>query len=316
MSQFVTVTPNPAIDKTYRVPSLEIGQVTRAEEIITTPGGKGVNAARMLRTLGADVVAIGFAGGANGELLRLGLQTEGLASEFVDISPEETRFAILLVDPLSARQTVVNEQGPTLGETHLHALKNVLRKHVQPGGFVLFCGSLPPGLPVSSYRDMIALVRDAGGRSLIDCTGETLRVALSARPDVVKINRKELADFGIAISDWKEDGPGAARRFREVSGARVAVVTDGANGAIGSADGAGFVMASVPRLEIVSAVGSGDSFAAGLAFALSESPDDIARAIKLASACGGANALSDGAGYATRQQIEAVSGRIMITIVA
>ena len=316
MPKLITITPNPAVDKSYQVPGFRAGQVQRARAVRTTSGGKGINAARVLRTLAADVLALGFAGGATGDVLRTGLLSEGLPAEFVDVSPAETRLAILLLDTESAEQTVVNEPGPELAETDLLRLMDIVRSRIEPGGFALFCGSLPPGLPDESYRRLIDAVSEVGARSLVDCTGPALRAALLAHPDVVKINRYELGDFGYEIEDWNKDGPSVVEQFREVSAVRIAVVTDGGNGAIAAAGYRGIYAAAAPKLEVVSAVGSGDSFAAGLAYALCESPDDIASALRLAGACGGANALNEGAGYLTTEQIEAVSGRMQIAKMA
>src|ERR1700722_291797 len=114
MPKFVTVTPNPAIDRTYLVSDFEAGEVTRTESVLLSAGGKGINVARALKTLRSDVIATGFAGGLIGEQFVALLDQESIAQDFVDISPNETRTSILIVDQGTARQTVVNEPGPEL----------------------------------------------------------------------------------------------------------------------------------------------------------------------------------------------------------
>jgi 1-phosphofructokinase family hexose kinase len=316
MPQFITVTANPAIDRGFIVPGFQRGDVNRATETRITPGGKGVNAARALKTLGADVKAIGFAGGATGQSLRNELAAEVLAADFVDVSPLETRLAIMILDPDAGTQTVVNEPGPKLDASHLDALEALLSGLIEPGGFVLFCGSLPPGIRQDAYARLVATCSRLGANTLVDSSGRALREAFGSHPSVVKINRKELRELGITILDWHHDGFAVVQEFERLTGARVAVVTDGELGAWVSAGELGVYRASAAKVDVVSAVGSGDSSAAGLAYALSQNPDDIEGAIRLAMACGGANALNDGAGYLTLDQIESVSGKIVTIKVA
>ncbi len=317
MTRIITVTPNPALDKNYVVPGFVVGEVQRPQSFLTSPGGKGINVARVLKTLGADVVATGFLGGPIGRAIQEGLEAEQIPSDFIDISPEETRLAIVILDPVSGEQTVLNELGPNLGRTHQEALIENLEKLTSQGDWIVLSGSLPPGFPSDTYSKIVEFAKLIGAKTLLDTSGEAFKLGLAAKPDVAKPNANELSEARIVINNWEADSAGAVRKLRETYGLGIGVVTGGAKGAV-ICDGDGVFRATLPPLEnMVSAVGSGDSFAAGLVYSLSHDPSGgIEAALRLASACGAANTLSAGAGYATKGQIDEVSGRIVIEKVA
>ena len=107
----VTVTLNTAIDKTLSVPNFRLGRRHRTVEQTTMPGGKGVNVARVLKTLGAPVIATGLAGGATGTRIVDQLTQLSVLSDFVRIG-EESRTNTAVIDPTTGEQTEINERGP------------------------------------------------------------------------------------------------------------------------------------------------------------------------------------------------------------
>ena len=114
----ITVTLNAAIDKTLAVPSFRLGRRHRAVEQASVPGGKGVNVARALKSLGRPVIATGFAGGHTGSRIVEQLTDEAILSDFVRIR-EESRTSTAVVDPTSGEQTEINERGPSVSEAEL-----------------------------------------------------------------------------------------------------------------------------------------------------------------------------------------------------
>src|SRR5215203_1606010 len=107
----LTVTLNAAVARTLVVPSLTIGQRHRAPESITLAGGKGINVARSLRTLGVPVLATGFAGGRNGDAVRDGLSAAAIPFDLVEIEGH-SRTSTAIIDPMAGTQTEINEYGP------------------------------------------------------------------------------------------------------------------------------------------------------------------------------------------------------------
>ena len=107
----ITVTLNAAIDKSLSVPNFRLGRRHRTVEQTTMPGGKGVNVARTLKTLGQPVIATGFAGGATGTRIVEHLTEESILNDFVRIR-EESRTNTAVHDPTNGEQTEINERGP------------------------------------------------------------------------------------------------------------------------------------------------------------------------------------------------------------
>ncbi len=314
MAKFITVTANPAVDCTFTVPRFSAGEVNRSDkpgEI--SAGGKGVNVARVLATLCEErdeVVAIGCAGGEAGRRLQHLLDAERIPHEFADISPVETRQAIIIVDTSNEQQTVVNEPGALLGASAFPELKDILKRQVREGDGVLFCGSLPPGFAVDAYADLIDDAKTRGAANiLLDSSGDALKRGVQAGPGILKVNQSEFAklklDLGLPNSI-------TVLEARELLDLDVLAVTLGKGGAMMAMRGDGLWAAEMPPMDIVSAVGSGDAFSAGLIYSLTKFPHDSEAALRLACACGGANGLSIGAGQCSLEQIESVSGKILV----
>src|SRR5881397_1319044 len=114
----ITVTLNAAIDKTLAVPNFRLGRRHRTVEQTTMAGGKGVNIARTLKTLGQPVIATGFAGGPTGTRIVEQLTQESILSDFVRIG-EESRTNTAVLDPTSGEQTEINERGPAITPSEL-----------------------------------------------------------------------------------------------------------------------------------------------------------------------------------------------------
>ena len=121
----VTVTLNTAIDKTLSVPNFRLGRRHRTVEQTTMPGGKGVNVARVLKTLGAPVIATGLAGGATGTRIVEQLTQLSVLSDFVRIG-EESRTNTAVIDPTNGEQTEINERGPAVSGRELELFRDKL----------------------------------------------------------------------------------------------------------------------------------------------------------------------------------------------
>ena len=101
----ITVTLNAAVDKTLAVPNFRIGRRHRAVEQTSMAGGKGVNVARALKSLGQPVIATGVAGGPTGSRIIQQLTDEAILNDFVRIR-EESRTSTAVVDPTNGGRPV------------------------------------------------------------------------------------------------------------------------------------------------------------------------------------------------------------------
>jgi tagatose 6-phosphate kinase len=304
----VCVTPSPAVDRSARVARFTTGRVLRPSALVVLPGGKGVNVARVARALGAIVVTTGYAGGHAGDWIVGSLAAEGLNPRFVP-TPAEARTTYVLVDD-RGRTLLVYEPAPAVPGSDRARLADLLAGELLPAAdFVVLAGSLPSGMGPDAAAELVGLCHRADRPCLVDMTGADLMAALAARPDVVKISLEEAEAAGLARGRGASAARAAAIELRAL-GARRAVVTDGARGVVGvERDDAWHV--SVPSIEVVSAVGSGDGVSAGIAIGLAAGrafPDAIA----MGAAAGTANARSLGAGRLTVDDYEAVLAEVRV----
>ncbi|MBM7170029.1 hexose kinase, partial [Streptomyces sp. G44] len=222
----LTVTLNAALDLTYRVPALTPHTTHRVTEVIERPGGKGVNVARVLAALGHDVTVTGFAGGGTGRVLRERLADEPRVTVAFAPIAGTTRRTLAVADAATGDTTQLNEPGPAVTPAEWAAFLDSYEELVHRPGTtaVALCGSLPPGVPVGAYALLVRAARAAHVPVLLDTSGEPLRRAVAARPDIIKPNAEELAEL------TGSHEPGRATRDARRRGAHAVVASLGADG--------------------------------------------------------------------------------------
>lgn len=195
----LTVTLNTALDLTYGVPALVPHSSHRVTDLSERPGGKGLNVARVLADLGHDSVVTGFAGGTTGAVLRelLAALPSGPATVTDALVPVagNTRRTLAVVDRTTGDTTQFNEPGPHVTADEWTAFLGSYAELLGAADAVALCGSLPPGIHVGAYAELVRLARTAGVPVLLDTSGEPLRRGIAARPDLIKPNSDELAQL-------------------------------------------------------------------------------------------------------------------------
>ncbi|MCQ4046389.1 1-phosphofructokinase family hexose kinase [Streptantibioticus rubrisoli] len=302
----LTVTLNAALDVTYRVPRLEPHTTHRVREVVERPGGKGLNVARVLAALGHDTTVTGLVGGRTGEALRALLRqaAPGVADALVTVAGD-TRRTVAVVDGTSGDTTMFNEPGPAISSEEWTAFLERYHELLADARAVALCGSLPPGLPVGSYAELVRAARSVGVPVLLDTSGEALRRGIAARPDMVKPNSQELTQLTGLTEPLR-----AAREARR-RGARAVVASGGAEGMLAVTE-RGIWRAAPPRRLSGNPTGAGDSAVAGLLSATVEGltwPDRLARAVALSAATVTAAA----AGEFDRGRYEALLPQVSVT---
>jgi tagatose 6-phosphate kinase len=269
----LVVALNPALDVTHRVDHVDWAGVNRPGEVHVSPGGKGLNVARVLQELGAEVLLAGLAGGTTGNVVRSALRDRNVMAALTQISGE-TRRTFAVADTGRGETAIFNEPGPRITPGEYAAFLDCYADAVARSSVVVLSGSLPPGLPAGAYADLIRRAARAGVPALLDTSGDALMLGVAAGPAIVKPNLAELeAAVGRALPrTGADDGAaltavaGAAEQLRG-AGAAAVVVTAGAGGMLAvTADGCWQV-----ALRPVSGnpTGAGDAVAAGLARGLS-----------------------------------------------
>ncbi len=283
----------PAVQRSMTFDAFSIDGVNRTADVHQYASGKAVNAARVLQTLGERPMVMGFCGGEAGRFLTHDLDSVGVAHDMVKVD-SNTRTCVTIVDRGHGTATeLVEEAGPAAPKCYPLLLAK-FESHVHKATAVLVAGSVPPSAPKKLYADAIRTAVDAGRFVLLDAAGEPLRLALASRPTVVKPNRKELEQTVGHPVDTDEALKDAIRKLL-AEGPTWAIVTHGGGDTVVS-DGKSFWKIASPTVAVLSPIGSGDAFAAGLLAGVARG-EDVPEACKTAVACGAANAMTALAGH-------------------
>ncbi len=277
---FVTLTPNPSLDRTVEISALVRGEVLRATSNRVDPGGKGVNVSRVLAANGHPTVAVLPSGGLDGARLADLLAPQGVVAVSVPVE-QPTRSNITLVEP-DGTTTKLNEAGPELSPVELAALEEKLLAQAGRATWVVLCGSLPRGVDAAFYARLTKRLHDIGVKVALDTSGDPFAATLSAEPDVIKPNDVELAELVGRPLPTLGDVAAAAAEQR-ARGVPSVLVSLGAAGAL-LVDGTGTHHAQGPRVEVRSTVGAGDCTLAGFLAGGAEGPDALRLAVAYGTA--------------------------------
>jgi 1-phosphofructokinase family hexose kinase len=304
----LTVTLNTAIDKTLAVPNFRLGRRHRTVDQTTMPGGKGVNVARVLKTLGAPVIATGLAGGATGTRIVDQLTQFSVLSDFVRIR-EESRTNTAVIDPTTGEQTEINERGPKVTAQEVELFVDKLLYLAKGASMCVFAGSLPRDVDSDIYAGLIRELRRLGVTSIVDTDGDPMRRAVRAEPDVISPNVLEAEELvGHEFSDDPDEWAIATREMCEL-GAREAIMTmgEGCFARMRPEDGESEpalyrVRLASPALEPRATIGSGDAFLAGFV-AARYSGRSAADCLAYGVACGAESTQHLGAGLIDPERV-------------
>lgn len=283
---------NAAIDKTLVVRKFRLGAIHRPEQVIALAGGKGFNVARALKSMGGHPVVAGWVGGHAGRFIEERAASEGIETAFVH-TQSESRTCLSILDPDDHVLTELYEEGNPISTAEIAKFANWFQSAVGQYDAVTLSGSVPPGVPLELYAQLIHSAHAAQVPALLDTSGNALRLGIEARPLLIKVNRSEfqgLIDQRLeTIDDYARQALACALEY-----GTVVVVSLGAQGAI-CAQQNKVLLARPPAVNVVSAVGSGDSLLAGLALGLVQSLT-IEDCLKQGVAAGTANAMRVGGG--------------------
>lgn len=303
-----TVTLNPAVDRELTVPAIEFDTVLRASQWRVDCGGKGFNVSRMLMALGTPSTALGFAGGRAGELLRDGLEAQGIQTDFVWVDGE-TRTNVSIVSENHDHYVKANEPGPQIPPEKVAELVAQVKRLAQAGDWWVLAGSLPPGVPAGIYADLTAIVQQAGAHAILDTSGAALAAGVAARPFLVKPNDVETGQLtGLPVQNQSEIAA-AAQAIQAMTAGHV-VISLGKDGAL-LADGRSLVQVRSPAIEEQNPIGAGDSLVGGVVWGLHEGLA-LVEALCWGVACGAATASMSGTAVGSRQLVTSLRQQVMV----
>lgn len=306
----LTVTLNPSIDISYKLPDFKLDTVNRCEDVIKTAGGKGLNVARVLKQIGGDVSCTGFVGGHLGNFIIDSLNSSNIDNDFVKIN-SQTRNCISIVDGNS--QTEILESGPTISQEEKKLFLIKYKTLTSKSKVVTISGSNPKGIANDFVEKLIKISKENNCLTILDVSGNLLKDSIlnfKVKPDVIKPNIDEFSNF---IDKKIEDIDIKNELINNAKDIQIIFLTCGKNGSYIRKDDKVYKIA-IPKVKVVNPTGSGDATVAGIAYSLYKEKN-LTYMAKLANALGISNAMNQKTGSVNVDDIDNLMDKITINTI-
>jgi 6-phosphofructokinase 2 len=303
----VTLTLSPTIDLAFQSNEIRPIRKNRAVEQSTDAGGGGINVARVLRELGAEAYAIYLSGGATGLVLNELVAKLGLPGKCIEIAGS-IRISFTVLEEISGLEYRFVSEGSALADGEWQSALSEIGEC--DADYVVASGSLPPGVPIDFYARLAGIVRSNGARLILDTSGPALQAAISAGG--IYLAKPSLGEFEMLTHrkiESAEELVEAATSLVATGSVENLAVSMGRDGAL-LAHRSGTLRLRGPEVKAVSAVGAGDSFVAGMTFALARR-QNVEDAFMLGMAAGAAAVLTHGTQLCRREDVEHLHAQVM-----
>jgi 1-phosphofructokinase len=305
----VTVTLNPALDKTLDIEEFTLDSVNRINNIRMDAGGKGINVSKVLKELSMPSVATGFLGGETGNYIKHYLDTIAVKNDFVFIK-DPTRENIKIVDQKNNTFTDINDPGPVISAAKTQEFKEKIKTLADENQLFILAGSIPQGLDQDIYYKIIDILKSKDAFVVLDTYGKPFTEALAAKPDLIKPNIEELEDYlGIKLTT-KEEIIAAVKEHLIEKGITYVAVSLGADGALLISKDQS-LYAKGMNVHVKSTVGAGDAMVAGLVYGFNNKLP-LKEILKYGSASATANVMTAGSKTGEIEQIESLLNQIEV----
>ena len=280
----LTITLNPAVDRTIVVETFEIDKVNRVSQLRRDIGGKGLNVTKTIRAMGGSSKALLVLGGENGKYILEKSISEGLNIESFEIDGD-TRENIKIVDPIHGTFTDVNEPGPVLSNHQKAGLIERIQNNLELNDWLVISGSSPSGIDEEFYQSIFEDAKLKNVKIIADVNGKQLSNILKFKPYLIKPNIDELADLFEEKITSKTQAIAYARKVIE-QGVEVVVVSLGSEGLLWVTKETA-LFANALKVDVKSTVGAGDAIVAGLTWSLSQNllAEDVMKNAVAAATC-------------------------------
>lgn len=299
----ITVTLNPTIDRILEVPGFKIGGHLQGRLRLREPAGKAINLSRALAGLGVKSTAIGWVGMNAFDLFHEAMRKAGVKACFLPITGA-TRENITIIDPGTHTETHLRDTGPKVDDADVQRLMDLLANVVTGESLVIFTGSLPPGLRMDSWNNLLGTCIQRGARVAVDVAGEPLRVATADNALwMIKPNEFELGEL---LGENLPDDRALAHAGRDLAGRfPYVLITAGRKGAYCFAQGRALhAHAALPPEQVRSTVGCGDAMLAGFLAGLMQSGGDCEMALREGVAVSAAAAMTEEPAHFERTTVD------------
>ncbi len=306
MPAIITVTFNPALDKSLSITELVSDKKIRCPLPVCEPGGGGLNVARAIKKLGGKALAIYLAGGEAGRTIAKLLSEEGIRSIKIN-TKASTRENLIVTDMANKKQYLFDMPGATVNEKEWRACLNAI-ENVKGVKYIVASGSIPAGVPTDIFARIALIAKEKGARLIVDTAGEPLRQAVKAGVYLIKPNIRELAALAGKNELDVASAPIAARQIIDNGHCEAVVVSMGQDGALLVTKDV-IVDIISPALAVKTTVGAGDSMVAGIVMRLMEN-SSLTEAVQYGVACGAAATIHYGTELCERTDVNDIYGAI------
>jgi 1-phosphofructokinase family hexose kinase len=304
----VTLTVNPAIDRTINVDRLAFEDRAYILSSKDTPGGRGINSASVIHSFGGQTLAILPAGGASGARFQEFLKDCGFPVVVIRIR-NRVRTNLTLMDS-HGLTLKLNEHGPAIDKAEVAKLDRAVRARLDGVSWLMLCGSVPPGVPDNFYAELIEFAHKKKVKTFLDTDGEPLRRGIAAGPTVVKPNQPEAERLLNTALITRSHYVHAAQQIQRM-GAQSVILSLGSRGVVAAFNNE-LTEVIPPSVSVVSPIGAGDALAAAFLWSM-ENRRDYRDALRWGVAAGTASAVLPGMQFGslpeTRKIFEAVEVR-------
>lgn len=287
----VTITMNPAVDKTTEVDALLPEKKLRCAEARVEAGGGGINVSKAIKKLGGSSLAIFPSGGLNGKLLESFLSESGIDYKSIPIKGN-TRESFTVDELRTHAQYRFVLPGPPLETEQIDAVFQILNSLNPVPTYIIASGSLPPGAPENFFQQLAATAKKLGARCIIDSSGKPLELAVHEGVYLLKPNLSELCSLAGKASLELNQVDDAALEIINKGECEVMVVSLGPSGAL-LVTRDGYEHIPAPTVKKTTTVGAGDSMVAGMVYKL-EQGAPIKEVVRFGVACGTAATMNRG----------------------
>lgn len=305
----ITLTLNPAVDKTIYLDDFTKGTVNRVQEVRKDAGGKGINVSKVVAKLGGQTTALGFLGGAPGEFISTTISNFNIKQDFVHLE-DETRTNMKIVDKFNCEETEINEPGAEVNAQQLEELEDKVIKTATAEDSVVLTGSLPPGVADDIYADLINKLQAKDIKAFLDASGTALEEGVKASPYLIKPNISELETLVGQELLTVEDMIAAAEKLQE-QGIEIVVVSRGGEGSLIVSKEGNFKV-TPPDVEPNSTIGAGDTLVGALALKL-EAGVSLKEALEYATAASANSVTKAGTQLCKANEVEELLEEVEIT---
>ncbi|MDL0436130.1 MULTISPECIES: 1-phosphofructokinase [unclassified Niallia] len=297
-----TLTLNPSVDYIIELSEVNLGELNRTERTSKFAGGKGINVSKVLQRMGVQSKALGFVGGFTGSYIKDQLKQEAIDTDFVEVE-EDTRINVKVK---AADETELNAAGPAISEEKLAELKEKISKLTSEDMLVL-AGSIPSTLPANTYEELVKICSENDVSFVVDAEGDLLKKVLPYNPFLIKPNHHELGDLFNTTITTAEDVIPYGKKLLE-HGAQNVIVSLAGDGAV-LINQHETIISTVPKGEVKSSVGAGDSMVAGFLAKYNET-QDLKESFRYSIASGSATAFS--IGLCTKEKVESLLEQVIL----